>query len=231
MDGQAGKKRIGIFGGSFNPPHYGHFVAAFFAYHYLKLDEVWLMVTPGSPLKDPAIYASLADRMEWCGLMAEGHSWIVPTDIEKTFPDTETAHSLQRIKALYPDDEFIWIMGADNLAHFHEWKNWQEIIDNHEIAVLARAGYRDDALASPAAHYAADKYVEHAADLVGRKSGWCFIDTPAFDISSSGILAELKAGKRNIRDMMRAVEESILRKGAYGLTPSPQPFPPLTFSL
>jgi len=222
-------KRIGIFGGSFNPPHYGHFIAAFYAYHFLKLDEVWWMVTPQSPLKDPALYAPLDDRVEWCEIMAEGHDWLKVTDIEKTFPDTETAHSLKRIKALNPDDEFIWIMGADNLAHFHEWKNWQEIMDNHEIAVLARDGYREDALNSPAARYAAASYIEKPTDLIGRKDGWCFIDTPAFDISSSKIVRDMKAGLRGIRDLMRAVEDSILKKGAYGLgrTPSsPAPKPP-----
>lgn len=228
--GRAMGKRIGIFGGSFNPPHYGHFIAAFFAYHFLKLDEVWMMVTPGNPLKDPAQYAPLADRMEWCNIMAHGHPWLKPTDIEKSFPDTETANTLRRIKTLQPDEEFIWIMGADNLAHFHEWARWQDILDNHEIAVLARSGYRDDALASPAAQYAAASYVADPAQLVGRKSGWCFVDTPAFDISSSRILADLRAGKRNIRDMMPEVERSILAKGAYGLGQTPpgprRPFEP-----
>lgn len=214
-------KRIGIFGGSFNPPHYGHFIAAFFAYHFLKLDEVWMMVTPGNPLKDPAQYAPLADRMEWCRLMAEGHPWLVPTDIEKTFPDTETANTLRRIKEQHSGDEFIWIMGADNLAHFHKWARWQEILDNHELAVLARDGYRKDALASPAAQYAAAFFVADPAQLAGRKKGWCFVDTPAFAISSSQILADLKAGLRNIRDLFPAVERSILQKGAYGLSQKP----------
>lgn len=229
MGQNQGKKRIGLFGGSFNPPHYGHFVAAFFAYHYLQLDEVWLMVTPGNPLKDEAKNAPLAYRMEWCNIMAQGHEWLKPTDIEKKFPTNETADSLREIKARFPDDEFIWIMGADNLAHFHEWARWQEIIDNHEIAVLARSGYRDDAINSPAAQYAASSYIENPADLVGRKSGWCFIDTPAFNISSSQIVGELQSGKRNLRDLMREIEDDILRKGAYGLRPkpsSPGPFQP-----
>ncbi|MCB9996986.1 MAG: nicotinate (nicotinamide) nucleotide adenylyltransferase [Rhodospirillales bacterium] len=223
MTQEQSKIRVGLYGGSFNPPHYGHFIAAFFAYHFLKLDEVWMMVTPSNPLKDPARYAPLEDRMDLCRMIAEAHPWLKPTDIEKDFASTQTADSLAELERRYPDIEFVWIMGADNLTNFHEWNRWQEIIDNHALAVLARPGDGDKALESVAAKYAAHLKVDNPEDLAGKNSGWTFIDSPGFDISSSQILQDLKAGKRNLRDLMPRVEQEILKRGLYGLTETAKP--------
>ncbi len=224
--GGAPKKRIGLYGGSFNPPHYGHFIAAFYAYRFLDLDEVWMMVTPGNPLKDPATYAPLEDRMELCEMLAEDHDWLKPTDIEKDFYTTQTIDTLAEMKRRFPDAEFVWIMGADNLTHFHEWHRWQEIIDNYAIAIFARPGDGEHALQSPAAKYAAHLQVHDPDELKGKRNGWCFIDTPGFEISSSKIVEDLKAGKRNIRDLFRKIEDRIIEKGLYGTRQTPAPKPP-----
>lgn len=211
------KKRVGLYGGSFNPPHYGHFIAAFYARHFLDLDEVWMMVTPGSPLKDPASYAALEDRLRWCKMIAKDHPWLIPTDIEKDFYTAQTIDTLQEMNRRFPKNEFVWIMGADNLANFHEWNRWQDIIDNFPIAILARPGDGDEALKSEAARYAAALKVDNPKDMNGRNNGWCFIDTPGIDISASGIVKDLQAGHRNIRDLWPGIENDILRIGAYDL--------------
>ena len=218
---QNAKKRVGLYGGSFNPPHYGHFVAAFYAYHFLRQDEIWMMVSPGNPLKDPASYAPLADRLELCEILAKDHSWLVPTDIEKNFYTAQTIDTLAEMQRRFPDVEFTWIMGADNLANLHQWHRWQEIIDNYPIAILARPGDGDTALQSVAAQYAAHLKVAKAEDLQGRRNGWCFIDTPGFDISASAIVKDLQAGKRNIRDLPRLIEQKIIQQGNYGTAPKP----------
>jgi nicotinate-nucleotide adenylyltransferase len=162
----------GIFGGSFNPIHDGHLEAAINARKALGLDEVLLMVTPGSPLKDPSSYAPLEDRVKMCQMVAKPHqSWLKVTDIEKSLKTVETAHTLKALSDLYPDRHFIWIMGADNLRDFHNWKDWKNIIDNYPIAVLSRKGDTKASLESKAAKYAQSLKRSDPKDLLNGP-GW-----------------------------------------------------------
>ena len=224
------KKRIGIFGGSFDPPHYGHRIVPFYAYHFAKLDEVWMMVSPQNPIKS-SVKESLEVRVELCEILAKSDRWLKVTDIEKNFESTETADTLKSLQEIYPDYDFTWIMGADNLADFHNWNHWQDIIDNHQIIVLPRKNYNDKALNSVAAQYAAHLKVENPNDLAGKSRGWTFLNVPSFNISSSEIADELSSGKRQMRDLPFEIENKILEKGLYGtgktlapiIKPGPQP--------
>ena len=220
------KKQIAIFGGSFNPPHYGHFVAAFYARHYLDLDEVWMLVTPQNPHKDPNSYAPLEDRMELCRIMADGHPWLIPIDVEKDMETTETANTLRTLTAQNPDIEFTWVMGADNLTNFHRWSNWEEIIENYKMLVLSRPGEGDTAMQSPAARYAKRLHIKDPLDMRGRENGWTFVNVEKFDISSSDILRRMRAGERNIKELFENVEKKMLERGLFGLTEKPATLPP-----
>lgn len=137
-------------GGSFNPAHRGHRHVALQALRALALDEVWWIVSPGNPLKDAATdMAPFAARVASAQAMAR-HAPIRVSMIETRLHTRYTVDLLTRLPRLYPKHDFVWIMGADNLATFHKWKDWRDIARAVPIAVVARPGYDGDALASPA---------------------------------------------------------------------------------
>jgi nicotinate-nucleotide adenylyltransferase len=137
-------------GGSFNPAHGGHRHVALQAIRALALDEVWWLVSPGNPLKDAASdMAPFAARVASARAMAR-HAPIRVTTIESRLKTRFTVDLLERLPGLYPKRRFVWIMGSDNLAGFHQWKGWRDIARSVPIAVVARPGYDGDALASPA---------------------------------------------------------------------------------
>lgn len=143
-------RRIGLLGGSFNPAHRGHRALSLHAARELGLDEVWWLVSPGNPLKAAATdMASFDARMASARAMAR-HSLIRVTGIERRLKTRYTADTLVKLVRLFPKYDFIWLMGADNLAHFHEWQRWRTIARTVPIAVVARPGYDRDAHAGPA---------------------------------------------------------------------------------
>jgi len=142
-------RRIGLLGGSFNPAHRGHRHVTLEAIRLLGLDEAWWLVSPGNPLKPRAGMAPLAARLAAARAMAR-RAPIRATDLEARLRTRYTVDTLRRIVRRYPRHRFIWIMGADNLAQFHQWRQWRTIARTMPIAVLTRPGYNDDALAAPA---------------------------------------------------------------------------------
>lgn len=142
--------RIGLLGGSFNPAHRGHRRITLAAIRVLNLDEAWWMVSPGNPLKDGAPdMAPFAARLGSARTMAR-RAPIRATDIEVRLGTRYTLDTLRKLRRRYPKTRFIWLMGADNLAQFHRWRGWREIARTMPIAVIARPGYDDKALASVA---------------------------------------------------------------------------------
>ena len=141
--------RTGLLGGSFNPAHGGHRRISRFAMEALGLDEVWWLVSPGNPLKRGSNMASLSVRLRSAKLQAR-RTRITPTAIEQAFGTRYTVESLAKLKRRYPKREFVWLMGSDNLAQFHLWKDWRRIARTMPIAVIARPGYDARAMASPA---------------------------------------------------------------------------------
>ena len=140
--------RIGLLGGSFNPPHEAHRAISLEALKRLRLDRVWWLVSPANPLKDPSALPSLESRIDAARDMAR-HPRIEVTGFSGGSP--YTVDLLNALKRRFPGVRFVWLMGADNLAEFHRWRAWERIFALVPIAVLDRPGYRLKALASRAA--------------------------------------------------------------------------------
>jgi nicotinate-nucleotide adenylyltransferase len=139
----------GLLGGSFNPAHGGHRRISLFAAQALGLDEVWWLVSPGNPLKPRAGMAPLKARLRSARQQAR-RAPIVPTAIERQLGTRYTIDTLRSLVRRYPKRRFVWLMGADNLAQFHQWKDWRQIARTMPIAVIARPGYDAAAMTSPA---------------------------------------------------------------------------------
>ena len=142
-------KLTGLLGGSFNPAHGAHRAITQFAIEALGLDEAWWLVSPGNPLKPKQGMAPLEARVRSAQDMAR-RAPIKVTAIERELGTRFTIDTLRALKRRFPRRRFVWLMGADNLAQFHLWKDWREIAAEMPIAVIARPGYDDQALASPA---------------------------------------------------------------------------------
>ena len=141
--------RIGLLGGSFNPAHGGHRRISLFALEALGLDEIWWLVSPGNPLKPKKGMAPLAARVSSAMVQAR-RAPIRVTAIERELGTRYTVDTLAAIKRRFKRHDFLWLMGSDNLAQFHLWRDWRGIANAMPIAVIARPGYDRDAVASPA---------------------------------------------------------------------------------
>lgn len=144
------RQRIGLLGGSFNPPHEAHVLISETARKRLNLDAVWWIVTPGNPLKSHSELAPQAERMAQCRTLAP-QPWIKITGFEADLSSPYTAATLDFLKMRYPAVRFVWLMGADNLSSFHRWQDWRTIAATFPMAVIDRPTHRLRALAGPAA--------------------------------------------------------------------------------
>jgi nicotinate-nucleotide adenylyltransferase len=144
-------QRIGVMGGTFDPPHDGHRIAAEAAIRRLGLDQIWWLITPGNPLKSHHRLSPLDGRMKRVATFAREPRMKI-TAFERELKTSYTAGTLSFLKRRYPSVRFVWVMGADNLATFHRWQHWREIANIMPIAVVDRPGWRLKGLASPAAH-------------------------------------------------------------------------------
>ncbi|MEY4237768.1 MAG: hypothetical protein RL339_369 [Pseudomonadota bacterium] len=163
------KLRVGLLGGSFNPAHGGHRRISLFARAALGLDAVWWLVSPGNPLKPKAGMAPLSARLASAIKMAR-RAPIVPTGIERELGTVYTIDTLRAMRRRYPNIRFVWLMGSDNLAQLHRWRDWRRLARTMPIAVIARPGYEGVAAASPAAAWLG-RYRRSAASLKHR-AGW-----------------------------------------------------------
>ncbi len=141
--------RTGLLGGSFNPAHRGHRAISMQAAGVLGLDEVWWLVSPGNPLKPGRGMAPLEARFR-SALAASRRARIQVTAIERELGTRYTLHTIRVLQRRFPSRRFIWLMGADNLAQFHLWKEWRKIAMLVPIAVVARPGYDGPAHAARA---------------------------------------------------------------------------------
>ena len=182
-------QRIGLFGGSFNPAHYGHFMVALFALKRLELDWVWWLVSPQNPLKDPSETGEYASRLAYTREVAS-HPRFVVTDIEKQLGARTTAETLRGLQPMLKRAHFVWIMGADSFASLHRWHDWLEIPETLPLAVLARPGFSLRALGGPAATRFSEAQIptNQAPKLVtATPPAWCFIPMPLRPESSTAI--------------------------------------------
>ena len=184
-------QRIGVMGGSFNPPHEGHAIVATTALKRLKLDQLWWLVTPGNPLKLNGSLAPLAERIAACEQLILDPKMRV-TAFEAQLKTPYTAATLGFLKARYPAVTFIWVMGADNLATFHRWQHWRGIARCMSIAVVDRPGWRLRALSSPAVLSLARKRLPEAqSSTLGHRNRprWTLLSTRLSHASSTQLRA------------------------------------------
>lgn len=166
---RSGPLYTGLLGGSFNPAHGAHRRITRFTLDALALDEVWWLVSPGNPLKPAAGMAPLAARFASARRQAR-RAPIRVTAIERELGTRFTIDTLRMLRRRYPHRRFVWLMGADNLAQFARWKHWREIARTMPIAVIARPGYDEHAIASPAMAWLG-RYRTSAASIRNR-TGW-----------------------------------------------------------
>lgn len=181
---------IGLLGGSFDPPHMGHVHITRWALKSFGLDRVWWLVTPGNPLK--AHGPAPLDRRMAASRALMRDPRVVVTDIEARLGTRYTAETLAALLARYPGQRFTWLMGADNLADFHRWKDWDRIMETLPVGVLGRPGDQLAAGTSPAARrYARFRLPGRRAEALPwrRAPAWCLLTGPMVDLSSTELRA------------------------------------------
>ena len=183
--------QVGLFGGSFNPPHAGHALVADIALRRLALDQLWWMVTPGNPLKSTRELLPLAERLRLSEAVARNPR-IKVTAFEAAYRVRYTADTLALVRRKNPGVDFVWIMGADSLRDFHRWQRWREIMMTFPIAVIDRPGATLSFLSSVVAKTFDHARIDEAfaPSLAHRKApAWTFIHGPRSPLSSSAIRA------------------------------------------
>ena len=189
-------KKIGLLGGSFDPPHRGHLFISNEAKKVLQLDEIWWLVTPQNPLKisKPATYE---ERLQNCKQITKNFP-IKILEVEKRI---KSQYSYQTIKFLiqyYKNIKFFWLMGADNLVNFHEWEKWQSIFHIISIVIFRRHGYNSKALKSIASQKFNNSLIKKTLTTsldFDKTPSWTLVENKEIKISSTEI--------RNQRNKLR----------------------------
>ena len=181
---------IGLLGGSFDPPQQGHVQITKAALQRFGLDRLWWLVSPGNPLKEHGP-APLNQRLEAARVLMR-HPRVAVTDVEARLGTRYTAQTLRALVTARPDLHFVWLMGADNLAQFHLWQDWQDIMQLVPVGVLARPGQQLAGRMSKAARVYRDALLPaRDSRTLGLHDApaWCFVNLPLNDQSSSAIRA------------------------------------------
>jgi nicotinate-nucleotide adenylyltransferase len=186
---------VGLFGGSFNPAHDGHAHVAETAMRRLGLDRVVWLVSPQNPLKDARDSAPLRERMASAraaaALAASGPSMIV-SDFETRAGTQWTVDTLRALTARHPGVRFVWLMGSDNLASFHRWRGWTDIMRMMPVAVIARPGSLHHSRTAPAAaRFAPARVPTSRARLLAdlEAPAWTYLTAPLNPRSSTALRA------------------------------------------
>jgi nicotinate-nucleotide adenylyltransferase len=177
--------RIGLLGGSFNPAHKGHLYISNEALKKLNLDEIWWLVSPQNPLK--SISAPLKIRLDNARAVAKGHN-IRVEDLETRFKTNLTSKTLDHIIKRYSGNNFIWLMGADNLAEINQWFNWKNIFNTMPIAVFNRGVYSYSVINSIAGkHYFSKLHKTKGSKSIFKKAlpVWQFLHINKNPLSST----------------------------------------------
>ena len=181
---------IGLLGGSFDPPHAGHVHISREALRRFGLDRVWWLVSPGNPLKARGPQP-LARRMAACRALVD-HPSIAVSDFEAQVGMRYTAETLAALQKIRPHVKFVWLMGADNLAQFEHWQDWERIMQTVPIGVLARPGQRISArMSKPARIYRAARIPARQSRALrfATAPAWCFVNVPMSTLSSTALRA------------------------------------------
>lgn len=176
--------KVGLYFGTFNPIHAGHLIIANHMAEYSDLDQVWLVVTPHNPHKKKNTLLDDHHRLQMVFLATENYTKLKPSDIEFRLPQPNyTVHTLAHLQEKFPTYEFSLIMGEDNLNSLHKWKNYEVIIQNHDIYVYPRlnSGETDTQLTANARIHR--------------------INAPILELSSTFIRESIKEGK-NVKPLL-----------------------------
>jgi nicotinate-nucleotide adenylyltransferase len=131
--------KVGLFFGSFNPIHVGHMVLANYMLEFTDLDRIWFVISPHNPLKNKSSLLHQRHRLQMVQIATENNSKFKASDAEfKLSQPSYTVNTLAYLKEKYPKNQFVLIMGGDNLTTLHKWKNYEEILKYHEIYVYPR---------------------------------------------------------------------------------------------
>jgi nicotinate-nucleotide adenylyltransferase len=186
--GDRRRMRVGLLGGSFNPAHEGHRHVAELALRRLRLDQVWLLVSPGNPLKPTAGMAPFADRLAGAARIGDGRR-VVASGIEATLQTRYTVDTMRELVRRFPAVQFVWIMGADILEQLPRWRRWTDIVRRLAFVVLPLPSYSHRALAGQAAHRlrAGRRPAREAPLLPGAEPGWVFLPGRQTAVSATAI--------------------------------------------
>jgi nicotinate-nucleotide adenylyltransferase len=196
--GGRARRRVGLLGGSFNPAHEGHLHISFAALRALDLDEVWWLVSPQNPLKPEEGMASLADRFD-SALVVARHPRLRVSEIEVHLGTRYTADTLKVLQRRFPNTQFVWLMGADNLAQIDKWRHWLTILTRVPVAVLDRSPYSYKALVSKAARrFAGSRIPARRATMLADAAppAWTFIHQRRHPASATAIRAQARRPAR-----------------------------------
>ncbi|HFB2047991.1 MAG: nicotinate-nucleotide adenylyltransferase [Hyphomicrobiaceae bacterium] len=188
-------QRIGLLGGSFNPPHAAHILISNTVYRRLGLDAVWWIVSPGNPLKSHHELELFKNRVDLCRTLAS-HPKIKATSFEGNLSTPYSTVTISFLKQRYPAVKFVWLMGADNLATFHMWHDWEGIVRKVPIAVVGRPGWHLQSLAGQTAKLMARYYIpEFKSQVLMAKQPpvWTFL-TGKQSVLSSTIIRMKRGG-------------------------------------
>ena len=180
---------MGLLGGSFNPAHAGHRHVAEIALRRLQLDQVWLLVSPGNPLKPTTGMAPFADRLASARRLSR-NPHILATGIESHLHTRYTVDTLRALKIRFPKVRFVWLMGADNLVQLPAWNEWLEIARLVPFAVLPRPTYNPRALAGQAARRLRPaRLPDHSAPALADRPppAWVFLPVRQNHLSATAI--------------------------------------------
>jgi nicotinate-nucleotide adenylyltransferase len=187
--------RVGLFGGSFNPAHEGHLHVAEAALERLRLDRLVWLVSPQNPLKAGEETMTLRARMDGVRRLARDPRMVV-SDFESRAGSPYTIDTIRTLQAAFPDVDFVWVMGSDNLKGFHRWRDWRAITRSLPIAVVARPGSalagRHSIFGRRLAGHEIDE--RHAARLPDVSApAWCLIHAGWNHASSTALRSRLRA--------------------------------------
>ena len=177
-------KKIGLFFGSFNPIHIGHLILANYFTENTDLEEVWLVVSPQNPFKQKQSLLANHHRLQLVNRAVEEYPKLKVSDIEFGLPTPSyTSTTLAHLEEKYPEKDFALLIGEDNLCTFHKWKNYQLILERHQLYVYPRVNVNE----------IPDEFKGHPKIKL--------VTAPRIELSSSDIRSAIKAGK-NVRPSM-----------------------------
>lgn len=189
--------KIGVLGGSFNPIHIGHAILANYITQCTDIEQLWLMVSPQNPLKSELPQSYDVHRLAMTELVASKCDNVITSGFEFTLPKPSyTVDTLKALREKFPQHEFVLVIGADNWQNFEKWKDWQEMLDKHNILVYPRMGSE----------------IVIPDDLCNKVEK---LDSPIIEISSTYIREQLKKGKNMNFFLPKDVYRYILENNLY----------------